>query len=386
MRRSLIFAAILAAALATAALAQEVGEDELLRLPTSVIVLSDGEQIVIRGGYKVSDGLVLFYLDRGSHPVFASLLAEQVDFEATKAANERLRAEREREVRYWRLIEERQRRMLEEIESRPVVIGSQGVLTVTEGGETKAVVPSADATEFPPYDMNRLPAEPEAWWRDEAARLFAALDAANLAMAGLQRRHDELVQAVNKSRSESEVKPLREELQGVRKELLAARERARLVGNRLTDLSIAAEQLGKPIDWLLPTSATVIEESAGGGTPRGGEADAGEMEIPSYDAKELSGVEDSWWPRERARLEGAIRSARERLAALRSRYNDVMAERDAEVSESRKIKLTLQLEALDKSITDQNTRLSAANAAYNQLVAVARELGKEEALGLMKER
>jgi len=267
-----------------------------------------------------------------------------------------------------------------------VVIGSQGVLTVTEGGETKAVVPSADATEFPPYDMNRLPAEPEAWWRDEAARLFAALDAANLAMAGLQRRHDELVQAVNKSRSESEVKPLREELQGVRKELLAARERARLVGNRLTDLSIAAEQLGKPIDWLLPTSATVIEESAGGGTPRGGEADAGEMEIPSYDAKELSGVEDSWWPRERARLEGAIRSARERLAALRSRYNDVMAERDAEVSESRKIKLTLQLEALDKSITDQNTRLSAANAAYNQLVAVARELGKEEALGLMKER
>ena len=362
--------------------AQEMTDEEILRLPTYVIVLNDGEQLVIRGGYEVRDGLVVFYLDHGSHPVFSSVLEETVDFEATESANQWLRDEREREERFWRLVEERRRRMLEEVESRPVVITSQTGMTIQNEEEQQPGVTVEEAQQFPPYDQTRLSMEPEVWWRNESARLFAALDASNLRLAALQQRHDEIARRINKARSESEAAPHQRELLEVRQALLAEREKARLIGNRLTDLSIAAEELAKPLDWLLPTGSAVIDEAGAGfaGEP------AGDMEIRSYDAAELADEPDAWWANERARLEGAQREARQRLVSLRERYNQLLAERNAEQSDIRIIQLNQQIEALDASISDQNARLQALDAAYSRLLEVARELGKEEALGLMRER
>ena len=382
MRTMQSLALVFALTAAVTLQAQEMTEEEILRLPTYVVVLNDGEQLVIRGSYEVRDGLVVFYLDHGSHPVFSSVLEETVDFEATESANQWLSDEREREARFWRLIEERQRRMLEEVDSRPVVITSQSGLTIEEEEQQPAVTVE-EAEQFPPYDNTRLAMEPEVWWRNESARLFAALDASNLRLAELQRRHDEIAQIINRARSESQAAPHQQELLEVRKALLAEREKARLVGNRLTDLSIAAEELAKPLDWLLPTGAAVIDESSGAGFA--GEP-AGDIEIPSYNAAELEDAPDSWWAEERNRLEGAQREARQRMVSLRERYNQLLAERNAEQSEVRIIQLNQQIGALDTQISDQNARLQALDAAYNQLLAVARELGKEEALGLMRER
>jgi hypothetical protein len=381
MNRTLLIAAVLAAAAAGVVAAQEMSEKELLSIPTSVLVLVDGEQLVIRGDFTVRDGLVLFYLDHGGHPIYASIDEAKVDFDSTAEANERLRTEREREKRYYRLIEERRRRLLEEVQTRPVVIETQAGFAVEEetAAEEREDV-SRTLEEFPPYNLETLSYEPESWWRDEAARLFAALDASNDRLAELARQHDSLTLQANRMTSEEEAAPVREELFRVRSEILAEREKARLVGNRLTDLSIAAEELEKPLDWLLPAGSQVIDESDSA-IP-----DAGSEEIPSYDAESLLDVEDAWWASERQRVESMISHAESRLAALRDRYNTVLVERNSAQTEPQRIQLNQQIEALDQSIVAQNDRLARIRGAYDQLVAAARALGKEEALGLMTER
>ncbi|HUX05962.1 MAG TPA: hypothetical protein VMX35_01505 [Acidobacteriota bacterium] len=386
MRKALLLAAVVTLFLTTPVKAQQrPTREELLEMPTAVIILNDGEQLVIRGEFRVEGGLVLFYLDQGSHPVYSSISTEMVDFEATKSANEHLRRERERQQRYYRLIEERRRRLLEEVQNRPVLINTQAGVTVTE--EQKPEAGQAQVIqEFPPYEMNRLAAEPEAWWRDEAARLFATLDISNARMADLEQRQDALVLAINRARTEDQAKPLQEELAQVRQGLLSERERARLVGNRLTDLSIAAEELGKPLDWLLPAGGSaVIDEDMDSPNTGGGESPE-DQEIPSYSVDELREVEDAWWSRERSRLEEIINFSGNRLAALRERYNQVVAERDGEENEVRRTQLNRQLAALETSITSENARLAAARSASDELTRIARELGKEEALGLMTER
>ena len=385
MRKALMLAVVVLLLLTSPTAAQQrPTREELLQMPTAVIILDDGEQLVIRGEYRISGGLVLFYLDQGSHPVYASISVNLVDLDATDSANEHLRRERERQQRYYRLIEERRRRLLEEVENRPVVFNTQTGVTIVDEQQ-----PEADREQviqqFPPYDLNRLNAEPEAWWRDEAARLFAALDVSNTRLADLDRRQDALVLAINRARTEDEAKPQQQELAQVRQDLLAERERARLVGNRLTDLSIAIEELGKPIDWLLPSEGSVIDEDRDPSASGSSESPE-DREIPTYSIDDLIEVEDAWWSRERRRLEEIIDFSRNRLAALRERYNQVVAERDAEELEPRIIQLNRQLEALETSITGENERLAAARTASEELTRIARELGKEEALGLMTER
>ncbi len=385
MRKALMLAVVVLLLLTSPTAAQQrPTREELLQMPTAVIILNDGEQLVIRGEYWISGGLVLFYLDQGSHPVYASISVDLVDLDATDSANEHLRRERERQQRYYRLIEERRRRLLEEVQNRPVVFNTQTGVTIADAQQ-----PEADRDQviqqFPPYDLNRLNAEPEAWWRDEAARLFAALDVSNSRLADLDRRQDALVLAINRARTEDEAKPLQEELAQVRQDMLAERERARLVGNRLTDLSIAIEELGKPIDWLLPSEGSVIDEDRDPSASGSSESPE-DREIPTYSIDDLIEVEDAWWSRERRRLEEIIDFSRNRLAALRERYNQVVAERDAEELEPRIIQLNRQLEALETSITGENERLAAARTASEELTRIARELGKEEALGLMTER
>jgi hypothetical protein len=385
MSKRVLLAAIVAAAIPICAAAQQVpSREEVLGMQTAVIILRDGEQLVIRGSFEVRDGLVLFFLDRGSHPVYSAISEDEVDFEATSEANQHLQAERERQQRYFRLIEERRRRLLEEAQGRPLVIKTPTGVSVTEEQEAKSGVAQTEA-QFPAYDMARLSEEPEAWWRDEAARLFTALDACNAKLAELEGRQDALVLQINRARSEDTAQSLQQELAQVRQQLLQERELARLVGNRLTDLSIAAEDLGKPLDWILPAGSSVIDEERIPPRVETGEVPP-DLEIPSYKIEELQTVEDSWWSEERQRLEEIIQSSRTRLTALRERYNLVIAERDGEQSEARKIMLNQQVEALDNSIVRENARLASAHKAYEELLRIARELGKEEALGLMTER
>jgi hypothetical protein len=385
MRNVILPAVVLIAVISACAMAQQLPTtEEVLKQPTAVIILKDGEQLVIRGGYEVRDGLVLFFLEQGGHPVYSSINQDTVDFDATDSANKHLREERERQRRYWELIEQRRRRLLEEVQNRPVVVNTQAGVRVGEE-QRPGAAGREEQQQFPAYDTNRLRNEPEAWWRDEAARLFTALEASNARMAEMERRQDDLVMRINRARSEQAAKPMQQELARLRQDLLHERESARLIGNRLTDLSIAAEEFGLPLDWLLPAGSAVVDEGAAP-PPDQAAAAQPDQEIPSYDIDNLRAAEDSWWAPERQRLEEIIQFSRDRLAALRERYNLVIAERDGEQSEARRIMLNDQIKALEGSIAMENDRLGSARAAYDELFRIARELGKEEALGLMKER
>lgn len=387
MRNRMILAVALLSAVVVLLTAQQKlkSTEELLELPTSVLILKDGEQLVIRGDFTVETGLVLFYLDHGRYPTYASIAADTVDFESTRAANEKLRQERKRQELYLRLLEERRRRLLEEVEERPVVIRTQdGAMSIED--EEAVIEESAIVEEFPPYQTERLANEPETWWRDESARLFTALDDSNARLATLGSRHDGLVLRINRAESEEQAAPLRQQLAEVRQTILAERERARLIGNRLTDLSIVAENLGLPLDWLLPVDSEVVDESE---QPPGAQAStiAGEEGISTtYNASELTDKEDEWWRAERVRLEQLISESDTRLRSLRQRYNDVLRERNTAELEPRKEQLGRQLQALETSITEERDRLDAARSALDSLVQAARQLGKEEAIGLMIEQ
>ena len=386
--RQLLIAVALVGAVAALATAQqaEPSEEELLRLPTYMLVIRDGSQIVIRGDYEVRDGLVLFYFDHGSHPVYASVLAETVDFEATAAANEILRRERRRQELYLRLLEERERRHMEEAEGRQPLILQQGeTLTIREREQPETEDGAGLESEFPPYDMGQVAGQPQSWWRQEAARLFAALEVSNARLAELGLDHDDLVMRINRAASEEEANRLMQQLNEIRVRIVEERLTGRLAGDRLTDLSLLAEELGLPLGWLIPDDVEIVDE--GNLQPQAEAGGAGGWTgAQTYSRAELADAPDEWWRQERARLEELAAASEARLDEHRSRYNQVLQERNSTDSEGRRMLLNEQLMEIEQAIRDETVRRDEIRRAADRLVEVALQLGKEEELGLMHDR
>jgi len=387
MRPMLIAVALVGAAAALAAAQQaEPSEEELLRLQTYMLVIRDGSQIVIRGDYEVRDGLVLFYFDHGRHPVFASVLADSVDFEATAAANAILRRERRRQELYFRLLAERERRLMEEAEGRQPIIVQQGEsLAIVDGEQPGAIEVAGPESEFPPYDLGEVAGQPRSWWQREAARLFAALEGSNARLAELGRGHDDLVMRINRAADEEEATRLTRQLNDIRARIVQERLTGRLAGDRLTELSLLAEEQGLPLGWLIPDDAEIVDE---GGLQPQAEAGAagGWAGAETYSRAELADAPDEWWGRERARLEELAAASDGRLREHRDRYNQVLQERNSTDSEGRRLLLNQQLAELEQAIRDETVRRDEVRRAAERLVEVARQLGKEEELGLMRDR
>jgi hypothetical protein len=389
MRLALTFAAALLSAVTGLSSAQTFEKtEELMKLQTSFLVLKDGERIVVRGGYEFKDGLVVFYYNRGRNPVFSSIDAEMVDLSATEAANKKLLQERERHRMYLLLLEERQKRLLEGVEQGPVVIRSEaGELRVSEAAVQGERVAPAGAEEIPVLTLEDATNRDEAWWREQAAILFAALRKGNVDIAALEGQYQDLIFRINRSGTEAEAAPLKAQLNDVQGRIIQERRRANYIGARLGDLSAFAEELGIPLDWLLPTDFPVLNETPDAastqGLPRSESESTGE--IISYSAEDLADVEDGWWAEERLRLERLIDETGISLEGLQIQYNDLVKQRNEAVSDLRKNQISEELDKVESAIRGERSNLESARAALDRLFLAARELGKEEMLGMLKQ-
>jgi hypothetical protein len=394
MKHVLHFAILLLALASLPAAAQLVipGTEEILHQPTWVLILRDGEQIVIRGDYEVKGPLTYFYYDHGSYPTWASMPTEAIDLDATRAANEKLKRERQKRENYYRLIEERRRRILEEDEDeQPTIIAIEGdAITMQPGQRPSAQAAAPQTLALPPYEENDVVNRPENWWRGEAQRLFTALGESNARLSELSRQNDQVSMEASRARTDVEAQRMRARLNDIRSRFAAERERGRLIGNRLAELSDWAEQLAIPMDWIIPDGSYVIDESPRAETPAAqpepGEAAPAEYEPRDYSTAELRNVTDAWWTREMNRLQVDRGDAESRLNSLRNRYNALVAERENSASEGQRLALTQQIETLSGTIRSEERRLADVSAKIERIIAAARELGKEEVLGLMIER
>lgn len=389
MKHVLRFALLIIALAALPAAAQLVipGMDEVLHEPTFVLILSDGEQLVIRGDYRIEGPLTYFFFDHGSYPIYASLPTERIDLEATKSANEKLVRERQRRENYYRLIEERRRRILDsEREEPPSIVTVEGQAITVQPGQQRAQTGPAD--QYPPYEENDVVDRPENWWRGESQRLFTALEQSNTRLRELSAENDKVSMAITRARTDAEAQRLRGQLNDVRARFSAERTHGRMIGSRLAQLSDWAEQLAIPMDWIIPDGSIVIDENARPQDPAEMAETAPEaaFEPKEYSAAELRDLPDSWWTREMNRLQVDRNDAESRLTSLRNRYNTLVAEREASGSEGARLALTQQIETLSGTIRSEENRLAAVNGKIQRLIGVARELGKEEVLGLMSER
>lgn len=378
----------LIASAAWQAVAQPIWDySDLLDLPTSVLVLKDGEQLVIRGSHEVKGPLVFFFLDHGRYPTPATVAADKVDFEATSEANKQLRLERERHRMYLILLEQRQKRLLEVSTGRAVVVRLEGgAMTVEEQKEAIEQEAVALQQEFPVLEVEDATGRPETWWRDESSKLFTALNQSNNKIAELGRSYEDLVFRINRSTSESEVSNLRSRLAEVQKDLNYQRFRAEYIGARLGDLSAYADELGIPIAWLIPDNFEVIDESPSQQSSQVENQESGTGGQTAYKADDLYGMEDEWWANERALLEKTISEAGERRETLRKQYNDLLQQRQNAASDFRKRQLTKEIEKAEIQIRTESNTIDSTRKALDQLIAAARQLGKEEALGIMTER
>lgn len=250
--------------LAVAQAPEELENRHMLEEEKFVLILEDGEQVVIRGDYEVRGDRVYFYYDLGNYPVYAMLKRDEVDFEATARANDKLRRERIRRANYYRLIEEVQRSSLEGDITGPFIVdtGEEGVAVEPEYEDElrEDTFYLQTARNFPPYDEEDLEVQPEPWWRQESRRLFQALEESNTRLSQLNRDHNAIALQIRQAENREEEQRLREQLQQFRDALQTERNLARLIGNRLVELSEYAEKLEIPMDWIIPDDSSIYEE------------------------------------------------------------------------------------------------------------------------------
>ena len=386
MRKIQFFSCVLVLVALTVSYAQEshLDESEILELEQFVLILRDGEQIVIRGEYEVRGKRTYFYFDHGKYPVYSSLPTELIDFPGSDAANAKLQRDRQRRENYFRLIEERRRKILEESSSGSVIVTSNvSGFSVSEDKSAKQETQTI-SQQFPPYEENDVLNRPENWWRNESYRLFAALETSNSILRDLSAENDRLTVSASRARTNAEAQRLQQQINQVRTQINAERERGAYVGNRLAELSEWAEQLQIPLDWILPDGSVVYDESfTPDQRPTGSESLPGETD---YAGRDLSTVPDSWWREEGQRLQQLGNASIQRLNDWRSQYNETVTLRDKADSDGEKIRLTRQLEAIENSINQEQIQIRAFERQLQQLAAAARKLGKEHLLGLMTER
>lgn len=386
MRKIQFFSCVLVLVALTVSYAQEshLDESEILELEQFVLILRDGEQIVIRGEYEVRGKRTYFYFDHGKYPVYSSLPTELIDFPGSDAANAKLQRDRQRRENYFKLIEERRRKILEESSSGSVIVTSNvSGFSVSEDKSAKQETQTI-SQQFPPYEENDVLNRPENWWRNESYRLFAALGTSNSILRDLSAENDRLTVSASRARTNAEAQRIQQQINEVRTQINAERERGTYVGNRLAELSEWAEQLQIPLDWILPDGSVVYDESfTPDQRPAGSESSPGETD---YAGRDLSTVPDSWWREEGQRLQQLGNASIQRLNDWRSQYNETVTLRDQADSDGEKIRLTRQLEAIENSINQEQIQLRAFERQLQQLAAAARRLGKEHLLGLMTER
>jgi hypothetical protein len=308
-----------------------------------------------------------------------------IDFEQTDTANDKLKKERQKRENYYRLIEERQRRILEEDTSRPRIIESDAGIIRIEEDDTQTSV-SISMEEFPLYEEEDVIDRSEEWWRYESSRLFAALNESNKQLRDISAAHDKAVIAHNRARTEAEAARLQQEINNYRTQAASEMDKGRLIGNRLAELSEWAEQLAIPLDWIVPDTMPVYDESQQPPDVEVGEETVEEIAVEDYSAEELRNVPDSWWAREMNRLREQERLSQAQLAAHRRQYNNLIAQRDNTETEIQRNQLNNQIDSVVGDINGETALLTEIQDSIDRLVAAARELGKEAALGLVRER
>lgn len=390
MRKAVLFILmLLLAAVSLSAQVKELDDVNMAEKPTYVLILKDGEQVVIRGDYDVRGELTYFYLDRGGYPVYSSMFTEKIDLEATVSANEQLVEERRRRENYYRLIEERRRRLLEQSRESDVqvITDTSGGMRVEETGEgDDSIVPRTVAEMFPPYEELDVVNQPENWWREESGKLFDALSGSNARLRTLAAENDRLTFAYNRARTADEAGKLQEQINAVRADIVVERERARLIGDRLVELSEHAETQGVPIDWILPTEGVVLDENSQV-VPTGSALSQDRSErTDAYTAQELRNVADEWWAREMAYLQREISAAESKLNGLRTEYNALVTQRNESESETEKTELSVKIDNMSREIENQIAATDRVRGLVDSLITAARALGKEEALGVMRDR
>lgn len=229
-----------------------------------VLVLKDGEQLVIRGGYEVRGNRTYFYLEHGSTPVYAMLATDSVDFKATEAANNKLRRERIRRENYYKLVEEMRRKSLEGEYAGPFIVESEaGDMQVDpefQDDLRENTFYVQEARTYPPYDEGELEFKPETWWRAESRRLFTDLEEHNARMEQLSNDHNAIARRIQQAQSREQEQQLRAQIQQFRDALQTERNLGRLIGNRLVELSEIAQKLGIPMDWVIPDESPIYTD------------------------------------------------------------------------------------------------------------------------------
>jgi hypothetical protein len=242
----------------------ELEDLEFLERETAVLILKDGEQIVIRGAYNVEGNRTYFHYDMGRYPLYAQMDSNLIDFEATERANQKLAQERTRRENYYRLIAETQRKALEGEFSGPFIVDSdQGELQpAPEFAEDieDDVFYIQTARDFPAYNKDDLEFQPESWWREESLRLFSALEEHNRRMGQLSQDHNTIALQIRQAESREQEQTLRNQIQQFRDAMQTERNLGRLIGNRLVELSEFAQELEIPMEWIIPDNSPVYQE------------------------------------------------------------------------------------------------------------------------------
>lgn len=398
MNRRVMLAILVVVICASAAFAQSITpltDKSKLDEPTYVMILKNGEQIVIRGEYTVKGELAYFHYDHGSHPIFGSISVDMIDREESARANSKLRAERHKRELYFQLIEARRRKILEEgnVLNVPIIQGGESTVSGQEStGETIAQPrgnASAVAQSFPPYREADVRDKPESWWRAETTRLFNALEESNARMRDLFEEHDAKVVKYNQSRTQAEADKLKRETDALKNSINIERNKGKLIGNRLAELSEYAENLRIPMDWFIPQGTQIYDENEEKKAPAelpDVDQPAEQVETKEYSAPELRNVADDWWSREMSRLNREKDEAETRRYYLREAFNQLTEKRRNSAEEAEKFKLSKEIETAVAKINAEETNLGLLEKAMASLTQAAKELGKEDKLGLLVEK
>ena len=397
MNQRVMLAILVAFIFVSAATAQEITpltDKSQLDKPTSVMILKNGEQIVIRGDFVIKGELAYFYYEHGSHPVYASIAADSIDQEASEKANTKLKRERRKRELYYQLIEARRQKILEEgnVLSTPVIQqggDSSDQPSANVGSNQPVRVTRQVAQTFHPYNEEDIRSKDEAWWREETARLFKALEESNARMRALFTEHDAKVVKYNQSRTQAEADRLKKETDGLKAQITRERSKGKLIGNRLAELSEMAETLRIPMDWFIPEGTQVYDENEESQP----DAELPEMDQPAtqvetkeYAAAELRNVADEWWGREMARLNRAKDEAETRRFYLRQAFNQLTEKRRNSADDAEKFKLSKEIDTAVAKINAEETNLVLLEKAMASLTQAAKDLGKEDKLGLLIEK
>ena len=84
-------------------------------------------------------------------------------------------------------------------------------------------------------------------------------------------------------------------------------------------------------------------------------------------------------------LQNRIQQANANLNELQNRYNELIRQRNQVASEFRQRQINNEIAKVEQDIRQERNTINTTQAALDQLIAAARQLGKEDLLGIMKE-